>query len=143
MVEFNPDGSLNLPEHIKSQKEDKEQRLSKGHCVLIKKEIISTTAPKKCILNIKLSEAMNDNRFVDTTYRYFCDASKVPSKITKINEKEFQIEIGTHFRRCSDCTNLINRFREFLDNNVIEEKGQCGYENNFRSQTFCEEDYFD
>ena len=40
----------------------------------------------------------------------------------KITENEFEIEVGTDFKRCSDCTNLMGRFAEFLDNNIIEKK---------------------
>ena len=140
MVEFNEDGSLKLPGCLAEQKQEKAERMRKGNCILIRKEMISFKAPKKCVLSIKLSEGVKDNRFIQTTYGYFCENSQTPTKIIKLNEKEFQIEVGTDFRRCSECTNLINRFREFLDGNIIEEKGNCFYE---RKQNFAYEDYFD
>jgi transcriptional accessory protein Tex/SPT6 len=143
MAEFNKDGSLKLPEKLVRNKSEKEFRLKKGKCIQIKKELVSTFAPKKCALHIKLSEAINDNQFIDTIYKDFLNNSEVPSKIIKINEKEFRIELGTCFKRCSDCSSLINRYKEFLDNNVIEENGNCSYENNFRAKSFCFEDYFD
>jgi hypothetical protein len=145
MVEFNEDGSLKIPSKLLKNKEERKYKLQKGRCVLIRKEKVSFVPPKKCVLHLKLSEAFPDNQFVNTTYKYFCDKSEVPSKIIKLNEKEFDIEIGTHFKRCSDCTNLINRFKEFLDGNVIEEKGSCSYERGSfgGSSSFCFEDYFD
>ncbi|MCK4521985.1 MAG: hypothetical protein KAU20_05400 [Nanoarchaeota archaeon] len=143
MVEFNEDGGLKLPNSLIKQKQEKAERMKKGRCILIKKEIINFQAPKKCVLNIKLSEGVKDNRFIQTTYKYFCENSQTPTKITRLNEKEFQIEIGTNFRRCSECNNLISRFREFLDDNVIEEKGNCTYESYARNQNFTYEDHFD
>lgn len=144
MVEFDKDGSLKLPANFLKQKQEKADKLKKGNCMLIKREIVSSASPKKCTLNLRLSDAISDNRFVDNIYKNFLEKSSVPSKIIKINDKEFKIEIETHFRRCSDCNTLINKFREFLDNNIIEEKGACSYEGNaFRSKSFCYEDYFD
>lgn len=142
MIKFNKDGSLKLPDSLIIKKQEKEVKLKKGHCMLIKREIVSSASPKKCALNLRLSDAISDNRFVDNIYKNFLEKSSVPSKIIKINEKEFKIEIETHFKRCSDCNTLINKFRDFLDNNIIEEKGACSYEG-FRSKSFCYEDYFD
>jgi hypothetical protein len=62
--------------------------------------------------------------------------------LIKINEKEFDIEIGTHFKRCSDCTTLVNRYREFMEDSLIIEKGNCTYEP-FSSRNFSYEDYFE
>ena len=64
--------------------------------------------------------------------------SEVPTKLKEISEKEFEVEIGTAFRRCSDCTNLISRLRNFLDGNVIENKGSC----TLKEREFVYEDYF-
>ncbi len=144
MVEFNKDGSLKLPDSFLRKKQEKEIKLKKSHCMLIKREIISFTSPKKCILNLRISDAISDNRFVENIHKHFCEKAEVPLKVLKISEKEFKVEIGTHFKRCSDCNNLINKFRDFLDNNIIEEKGNCSYEGNaFRSNNFCYEDHFD
>jgi hypothetical protein len=143
MIEYNQDGSLKLPEKLIKNKSDRENKLKKSRCILIQKEVISTKPPKKCIINLRLSDAITDNRFIENIYKEFLQNSEVPSKLIKINEKEFKIELGTCFKRCSDCSNLINKYKEFLDNNVIEETGLCSYENNFRSTNFCYEDYFD
>lgn len=140
MYQFNPDGSIKpLVQHRKAI-EEKENKLKNQRCILIKKEIISDKPPKKCRLNIKLSCLFNDSDFVEKIYGYFKNDSEVPSKLNKINDKEFEVEIGTCFRRCSDCSSLITKFRDFLDGNVIEEKGSCTYER--KSQNFCYEDYF-
>jgi hypothetical protein len=139
-MQFNPDGSLKLSSKTLQQKKDDENRMKNSRCILIKKDIVNFSAPKKCVLHIRLSDVFADNRFVEKTYNYFKENAKVPSKFIKINEKEFDIEIDTDFRRCSDCSSLVNRYREFLDGNIIEQKGNCTYEG-FRN--FSYEDHFD
>jgi len=141
MAEFNPDGSIKLPGRILKQKKSHEFRMKNGLCVTIKKEIINDKSPKKCALSIQLSEKFNDNSFVARVYSEFMNYSEVPSKLSKENDKEFKVEIGTCFSRCKDCTNLVNKFRGFLEGNIIEEKGSCTYEK--KGNVFCYEDYFD
>ena len=141
MYEFNPDGSIKLPEKfVKKQEEDRKKLISQ-RCIKIKREMVSFTAPKKCVLRIKLSEFFKDDKFVHTIYGYFKNKASVPSSLKKINDKEFEVEIGTDFRRCTDCNSLIKEYREFLDGNIIDEKGNCTFEGFKRN--FEYEDYFD
>ena len=143
MVEFNPDGSLKMPSALIASRQEKEERMKKGNCLLINKEVISFRPPKKCVLHLRLSKALKDNRFIENIYRYFCENSSVPTKIRCLNEKGFDIEIGTDFKRCSDCNKMVSRFKEFLDGNVIEEKGNCTYESSSKNNNFCYEDHFE
>ena len=138
MVEFNPDGSIKLPELFARKKQENKEKLKQQRCILIKREIVSFTAPKKCVLHITLSDTLSDNRFIETIYKYFKEKASVPNKLVKINEKEFKVEIGTAFRRCTDCNSLINRYREFLNGNLIDDKGSCMFE----GRSYCYEDYF-
>lgn len=142
MFQFNPDGSLKLSQGTIQKKQENIDRMKHGRCMLIHKEMVNFTAPKKCILRIRLSDSITDHSFMDNIHRYFKAQVETPTKIIKLNDKEFEIEIGTDFKRCSDCTNLINRYREFLDQNLIEEKGNCTYAGP-RAQSFTYEDYFD
>lgn len=141
MVEFNPDGSIKLPDKILKQKKDNEFRMKNGLCVTIKKEVVSDKSPKKCILHVTLSEKLTDDSFVAGIYSHFVNNSEVPSKLSKKDNNELEVEIGTCFSRCKDCTNLLNRFREFLDDNLILEKGSCSFEG--RNQPFCYENHFE
>ena len=141
MAEFNPDGSIKLPAQLVKNKEENKEKLKRQRCIKIRRNIISFSAPKKCSLQITLSESLNDSRFIENIYNYFKEKAAVPTKIKKINEKQFEIEIGTDFRRCSDCNSLINQYREFLDGNLIEEKGSCTFEG--MKKNFCYEDYFE
>ncbi len=140
MIEFNPDGSIKLPGNLAKRKEENQKKLRCQRCIQIKREVVNFTAPKKCILSITISEAFTDNQFIHTIYGYFNEKAAVPTKIKQINEKQFEIEIGTDFRRCSDCNSLINRYREFLEGNIVEEKGSCTFEG--RKREFSYEDYF-
>jgi len=141
MVEFNPDGSVKLPEQFARNKEENKEKLKLRRCIKIKREIVSFSAPKKCVLHITLSEVILDNRFIETIYSYFKNKASVPNNLKKINENQFDIEIGTDFRRCTDCNSLINEYREFLGGGVIDEKGGCTFEG--RKRNFCYEDYFE
>ena len=138
MVEFNPDGSIKLPTSIAANQERKELKLKKERCVLIKKELVDFK-PKKCVLHIKVSEAFENSDFVSNIFTSFKNQADTPSKLLKINERGFDIEIGTDFRRCSDCNSLIRRFREYLDGNIIVDKGSCIQ----KERSFAYEDYFD
>lgn len=141
MVEFNPDGSLKLSSKTLEYRKESEDRMSKGKCILIHKEVTNFTAPKKCVLHLRLSDAMNDSRFVENIHKYFKDGAATPTKLIKISDKEFDIEIGSDFKRCTDCTNCVNRYREFLEGNLILEKGNCTYAGFMKN--FSYEDYFD
>ncbi|MFH1408414.1 MAG: hypothetical protein ABIH34_00760 [Nanoarchaeota archaeon] len=140
MVEFNPDGSLKLPERFEKREKENVHRMNHGHCIKIKREVLSFDAPKKCMLYLTLSRKMTDDRFVNTIFNYFKEDARTPTKIDKKEEKEIEITIGTDFRRCTDCQTLRNRFREFMNDNVIEERGNCTFEGR---KTFVYEDYFE
>ncbi|MBU0628086.1 MAG: hypothetical protein KKC75_02770 [Nanoarchaeota archaeon] len=137
MVEFNPDGSIKLPEQFARNKE----KLKSQRCIKIKRELVNFSAPKRCVLHITLSDVITDDRFIETIYNEFKRRASVPSSIKKINEKQFDVTIETDFRRCSDCNSLINKYREFIEGALIEEKGGCTFEG--RKKNFCYEDYFE
>jgi hypothetical protein len=141
MVEFNSDGSIKLPGALAKKVEDNKDKMQRQRCIKITKDVVSFTAPKKCVLQVILSEAFSDNTFIHNIYNYFNQNAAVPTKIKQIEDRLFEIEIGTDFRRCSDCSTLIGKYREFLDGNLIEEKGNCTFEG--RQNNFSYEDYFD
>ena len=136
MVEFNPDGSIKIPASIAANIERKELKLKKERCILVKKELVDFK-PKKCVLHIKVSEAFPDSGFVSAIFHSL--QLDTPVKLVKISEREYDIEIGTDFKRCSDCNTISRRFREYLEGNMIEEKGSCTQ----KERDFYYEDYFD
>ncbi|HYD03990.1 MAG TPA: hypothetical protein VEC16_06875 [Alphaproteobacteria bacterium] len=140
-MQFNPDGSLKLSNATVAKKAQDQIMMQKGRCMQVTKEVVEITAPKKCVLRIKLSDAITDTRFIETIHKQFRENASTPTKVTKLNDKEFEIEIGSDFRRCTDCCKLVGKYREFLDGNIIQKKVGCTFEENRRS--FSYEDYFD
>ena len=141
MIEFNPDGSIKLPEKMAKHKAKQEYKMKDFRCIKVRKEVISTRAPKSCALHFTLSEKIFDARFVDTIYDEWRRTCDTPSRLLKESPKEFKVELGTNFRRCSDCTSLIKRYHNFV-NNIIENQGNCSYRQNQQAR-FNYEDYFD
>ena len=72
----------------------------------------------------------------------FCQGICITDLLIRLSEKEFKVKIGTCFRRCSDCSSLISRYREFIDWNIIELHGSCTFSQN-RGSNFYYEDHFD
>ncbi len=140
-VEFNPDGSLKLPGHVIEAKRENQEKMLKQRCIRIKRQVVNSFAPKKCALHITLSEYFTDNGFITAIYNYFREKAEVPTKLIKINDREFDVEVETDFKRCSDCNSFVNQLRDFLDDNVIEDKGTCTYKG--REGNFSYEDYFE
>lgn len=140
MVEFNPDGSLKLPSHITNKLEEDKSKMKNQRCVKIKKEVVSYKPPKKCVLQLRLSEAFKDKAFVQNIFKSVNEKSVSPMSIKQLSDYDFEITIGSDFKRCSDCSALIRAYKEFLYNNVIEDKGTCTYEG---IKQFNYEDYFD
>ena len=136
MVEFNPDGSIKLPVSLAANIARKELKLKKEKCILIKKEFLDFK-PKKCVLHIKVSEVFEDSNFVSEIFHSL--QLDTPVKLVKISEREFDIEVGSDFKRCSDCNHISRRFREYLEGNMIEEKGSCTQ----KEKNFYYEDYFE
>lgn len=141
MVEFNPDGSIKLPDKLAHHKARQENLMKDVKCIKVRKEVVSTKPPKSCVLHFVLSDRVTDDRFVDTIYSGWSGESDTPSKFIREGPKEFRVEIGTNFRRCTDCTALIRRYHNFV-RNMIENDGNCSYRQKVQSR-FSYEDYFD
>jgi len=141
MVEFNPDGSLKLPGSVIKSRAQSESKMRTQRCLKIRREIVNHSAPKKCILTITPSDALHDLRFIENIYSEFKERAATPTKIIAAGPREYKIEIGSDFKRCSDCTALRGRYREFLYGNTIDEKGNCTFEG--RMKSWNEEDYFE
>ncbi len=139
MIEFNPDGSIKLPGSIAEEKDKKNYRMRSTRCASVRKELVSKYPPKTCKLHVKLSERINDPKWIELAFDKFRTNAETPVKVVKIDDKEYDIEIGSNFRRCSECNMLVGRLRDILDGNVIVDKGSC----TFKEREFCYEDYFE
>ena len=136
MIGFNPDGSIKIPGALVESKLKIENRLKRDRCMFVRKDLVDFK-PKKCVLHLRVSDAFFDSSFVSSVLNAF--RSSVSVKLAKISEKEFTIEIGTDFKRCSDCTALLNKFREYFDGNLIEDRGSCS----MKERVFGYDEYFE
>lgn len=136
MIGFNADGSVMIPNALVESQQRREMKLKKERCMFVRKDVVDFK-PKKCVLHFRISDAVSDSSFVSSLVNAF--RSSVSVKLVKINEKEFTIEIGSDFKRCSDCTALLNKFRGYLDGNLIEDKGSCS----MKERVFGYDEYFE
>ncbi len=139
-IQFNPDGSIKLPTIVAQEHAEDERRMRTGRCITVRKEVVSERAPKRCLLHITLSPQLAAENAVERIHGFFKRDAETPTKLTQLSSTEFEIEIGTAFRRCSDCTTLISRLREAVDGNLILRTGNCTYGEK-RNANWCEEDY--
>jgi hypothetical protein len=143
-LEFNADGSIKLPTQLAVAAADKERQMKVGRCFHVRKEVLSgAQAPggKKCVLHVTVSDKMLAEMPVEKIHKWFLQANpETPTKVVKIDASRYTVEIGTAFRRCSDCTSFINRLKSYADGNIVMEKGFCSYEGPQRN--FSYEDYF-
>ncbi len=136
MISFNPDGSIKIPNALVESQQRREMKLKKERCMFVRKDLVDVK-PKKCVLHLIVSDAVSDSSFVSSLLNSF--RSSVPVKLARINEKEFTVEIGSDFKRCSDCTALLNKFREYFDGNLIEDRGSCS----MKERVFGYDEYFE
>jgi len=138
MVEFNPDGSLKVPQWMAQAKKDEDKILASPFGMRVVKEVIRYESPKLCNVHLTLSPHVSSAAFVQTITSDFKQHAQTPIKLVQKADKEFTVEVGTSFRRCSECTSLIGRFRENANGNLLLKKGNCPYE----QRSFSDEDYF-
>ncbi|MFH0874508.1 MAG: hypothetical protein V1859_01100 [archaeon] len=141
MIEFNPDGSLKIPTKFRESANSESDLLKTKRSIAIVRELVSEYAPKKCALNITVSENIKENDFIEKIYYEAVRSYDVPSKLIKISDKEYKIEVGSAFTRCSDCNSLIKTFKDRLFGNVVDKMGTCTFKG--RVQNFSYEDYFE
>lgn len=122
---FNPDGSLKITGQQKKKIDNEEKRLKDSHCIKVRKDIVYDKSPKECRLDISVSDKITDISFLIKIFNSWNEQVETPARINQTDIKDFTIKIGSSFRRCSDCDNLINRYREHLDGNLILDKGTC------------------
>ncbi len=139
MYEFNPDGSIKLPENLAKKNENMQNRMRNTKCIQIEKRVVSFTSPKKCNLSLTLSDKIYDFSFIENVFKYFLNRAETQFKLNKISNKEFEIEVGTSFKRCSECNQLVVRLRNAVDFNIFEKEGTC----TSKKKEFCYEDYFE
>ena len=125
-MEFNPDGSLKLGGSIAKQAQSDSSKMTSTRCVKITKYATKTTSPKLCTLSIVASPHV-ESGFVERTYEFFKKRADATTKLTQLSSSEFELTIGGEFSRCKDCQMFVSSSRDYLDGNMIENKGTCTF----------------
>jgi YbbR domain-containing protein len=126
-MEFNPDGSLKLTGSAQARRKTEKEKMNNEKAVLVKRCVINHTAPKKCSIQIILSDAIENSEFVERYYSKYKENTETPTTLRVTSEKEFELEVGSHLRRCQDCNKFIGHFKETFEGNVIDKKGNCTF----------------
>ena len=126
-MQFNPDGSLRLPGSAQARQDNEMNKMKTGKSVLVTRTVLSYDAPKKCLIELKLSDAITETKFVEMFYEIYKQEISTPTKLRRLSDKEFELEVGTDFKRCQDCNKFIGHFRETFPGNLIDKKGNCTY----------------
>ncbi len=126
MVEFNPDGSIKLPEHLIKNQENYDEDFRSKPCVRVVREQISERTPLKCELRIQASPLLRFPQRItsifDTASQKFKHGAQL--SIRREGEREYVVRIISGRYRCSWCEN----FRKYLKNELgvkVQEWGSC------------------
>ncbi|MFP4656372.1 MAG: hypothetical protein ACLFNK_02230 [Candidatus Woesearchaeota archaeon] len=130
-MEFNPDGSLKLGPGMK--KEDPKRKLETERCIHVRRDIVYERPPKKCRLLVSFSKLMQP--FLENTF------AETPVEIRRLDTHEFNVDIGSSFKRCNECNKFVTGLSGKVPGNLIEDKGTCTFRG--RTQTFAFEDHFE
>ena len=125
-MEFNPDGSLKLPDCILKKKEGDDEIFSNEPSIRITRHQISPETPLKCELIIEASDKLDNPEKIKDFYNTAISKFKhmADLSIKKINERKYSVIIISGQFRCSWCES----FRRYLKgmNVKIIEWGSCG-----------------
>lgn len=127
-MQFNPDGSLRLSVQAQAKQDEEATKMQTEKCALVKRCVINHNAPKKCLIQLKLSDQVTDSKFVEMFYSKYKEQTSTPTSLRKLSDKEFELEVGSDFKRCADCNRFIGHFRETLPGRVIDKKGNCTFQ---------------
>ena len=126
-MEFNPDGSLKLTGSAQAKIQSEKRKMNTEKAVLVKRCVISHTAPKKCSVQLTLSDSIENTSFVEQFFLNYKKEVSTPTTLRVTSNKEFEFEVGSNFKRCHDCNKFIGHFRELYPGNVIDKRGNCTF----------------
>jgi len=140
-AQFNPDGSIKLPGWMQQARADDANRMKVGRCLRVLKEVVRTNAPKECVMHLTLSEKMANDQLIESVYKRATSRMETPMKFER-NGNDIKITVGTAFKRCQECTQLIGALKDYVAGNLILEKGNCTYDQH-KGRNFSFEDHFE
>lgn len=112
-VEFNPDGSIKLPEIMVKKKEDDDKIFQDEPSIRIIRNQISTVTPLTCELQIQASDKLKNFDRVESIYKQATGKFRHMANLSirKTNNREYTVKIISGRYRCSWCEN----FRKFIE----------------------------
>lgn len=127
-TEFNPDGSLKLPDNIVKKRKDDEKVFREEPAIRIVRDQISSITPLKCELTIEASDKLENPERIESVYNSARGKfeHKAQLSIQKINDKEYVVTIVSGQFRCSWCENFRRYLGEELNAKIIN-SGSCFY----------------
>ncbi len=110
--EFNPDGSLKVPESLAKEKEDNDKIFENEPCIRVIRDQVSSVTPLKCELTIEASDKLINFKRIEDLYDLATGKFKHAAKLSiqKINDKKYVVKIISGQFRCSWCED----FRKYL-----------------------------
>lgn len=125
-MEFNADGSLKLSGSANQRIQDNSFKMENSRCIKLSKDMTRSYSPKLCTISLDASPQIESN-FIERTFGFFSKRVDSTVKLIKLSPSEFQVTIGGEFSRCRDCQLLTSMFKDYLNGNVIEKKGNCTF----------------
>ena len=129
-VEFNPDGSIKVPESILKQKQEQETQFNEEAVIRIIRRPIST-GPLVDELEILISPNVKDPERVESVYKRATGLFKhmAQLRISKKSEREYVILIESGQYRDS----WIQNFKQYLENQMKVKIQYWGSSHDWRS----------
>lgn len=127
-IEFNPDGSMKLPENIVKKREDDEKIFREEPSIRITRDQISQITPLKCELTIGASDKLKNPERIESFYNYAKSAFEHMAQLSiqKLSDKEYVVTIVSGQFRCSWCENFRKHLGKELNAKIINQ-GSCFY----------------
>ena len=125
-VEFNPDGSIKLPDRLVKKKIDDEKLFQEQPCIKIIKNQISSSTPLHCELKIQASKKLEDHKDIEKIFRRATGKFRHNAQLSikKINNREYTVSIISGMYRCDWCNNFKEFIKKELNVEVIN-LGSC------------------
>lgn len=123
-IEFNPDGSMKLPEEIVNKKENDDKIFQNKPSIRIIRNQSSVETPLTCELCIQASNKLENFDKIESIYKRATGKFRHMANLSfrKINNREYNVTIISGMYRCSWCEN----FRTFIEGEMNVKVINCG-----------------
>lgn len=130
-MKFNEDGSLKLPEGVVKRKDDNEQIFLSEPAIKVVRDMVSMETPLKCVLRLECNDKVPDFERVDELFTAATGKFRHMSdlRISKVDDKNFDVAIVSGQYRCSWCDDFLNFIKSEMGLKMIDETSCMSYTN--------------